>query len=42
MARKIRKDARVDTAEKRLGVPSGTLRNKNGRKARKDKKIGKF
>lgn len=40
MPRKIRSDASVGTAEKKLGVPPGTFRNKDGRDTRSDKKIG--
>lgn len=38
--RKIRKDARVGTVEKKYGLPSGTIRNPDGRDTRSDKKIG--
>lgn len=38
--RKIRSDCRVGTLEKKLGLPAGTIRNKNGRDTRSDKKIG--
>lgn len=38
--RKIRSDCRVGALEKMLGVPLGTIRNKNGRKTRSDKKLG--
>ena len=38
--RRIRSDCRVGTLEKKLGLPAGTIRNKNGRDARSDKKIG--
>jgi len=40
MARKTRSDCRVGTFEKKTGLPSGTIRNPNGRDARSDKKIG--
>ena len=40
MARKIRSDCTVGTAEKKLGLPPGTFRNKDGRDTRSDKKIG--
>ena len=38
--RKLRSDCRVGTAEKKLGLPAGSIRNPNGRDARSDKKIG--
>mgnify|MGYP003404728295 CR=1 FL=1 len=38
--RKTRSDCRVGTFEKTRGLPSGSLRNPNGRDARSDKKIG--
>ena len=40
MARKIRSDCTVGTLEKKLGLPPGTIRNKNGRDTRSDKTIG--
>lgn len=40
MFRKTRSDCTVDTFEKKCGLPTGTIRNKNGRKTRKDKTIG--
>lgn len=40
MARKVRSDCRVGSLEKKLGLPFGTIRNKNGRKTRSDKMIG--
>lgn len=40
MPRKIRSDARVGTVEKKLGLPAGTIRNKDGRDTRSDKKVG--
>lgn len=40
MVRKVRSDCTVGTFEKKRGLPTGTLRNKNGRKTRKDKLIG--
>lgn len=40
MFRKTRKDCTVGTFEKKHGLPAGTIRNKNGRKTRKDKMIG--
>ena len=38
--RKIRRDCTVGTPEKKCGLPAGTIRNKNGRDTRSDKKIG--
>ena len=40
MARKIRSDCTVGTLEKKLGLPAGTIRNKNGRDTRSDRLIG--
>ena len=40
MARKLRSDCTVKTAEKKLGLPPGTFRNANGRDTRGDKLIG--
>ena len=40
MARRLRSDCTVGAAEKKLGVPAGTFRNKNGRDTRSDKLIG--
>ena len=40
MARKIRSDCTVGTLEKKLGLPAGTIRNKNGRDTRSDKLVG--
>lgn len=40
MARKLRSDCTVGGAERRLGLPKGTFRNKDGRDTRSDKKIG--
>lgn len=40
MARKTRSDCTVGTLEKKCGLPSGTIRNRNGRDTRSDKKIG--
>lgn len=37
--RKTRSDCTVDTYEKKHDLPTGTIRNKDGRKARKDKKL---
>ena len=41
MARKDRSDIRIGTFEKKHGLPSGTIRNPNGRDTRSDKKLGK-
>lgn len=38
--RKTRSDCRVGTFEKTRGLPSGTIRNENGRDTRSDKLIG--
>ena len=38
--RKTRSDCTVGTFEKKHGLPPGTIRNKNGRDTRSDKKIG--
>lgn len=38
--RKTRSDCRVGTFEKKNGLPLGTIRNKDGRDTRSDKKIG--
>ena len=40
MARRIRSDCTVGTLEKKLGLPAGTIRNKNGRDTRSDKLVG--
>ena len=37
--RKTRSDCTVGAFEKKHGLPSGAIRNKDGRKARKDKKL---
>lgn len=39
MVRRIRSDATVGSVEKTRGLPPGTIRNKNGRDTRSDKKI---
>ncbi len=39
MVRKTRSDCTVGSFEKTRGLPSGTLRNRNGRDTRSDKKI---
>lgn len=38
--RKTRSDCTVGTFEKKTGLPPGTIRNKDGRDTRSDKKIG--
>lgn len=38
--RKTRSDCTVGSFEKSRGLPSGTIRNQNGRDTRSDKKIG--
>ena len=38
--RKTRSDCRVGAFEKKHGLPPGTIRNKDGRDTRSDKKIG--
>jgi hypothetical protein len=38
--RKTRSDCTVGTFEKKYGLPPGTIRNKNGRDTRSDKRIG--
>ena len=38
--RKTRSDCRVGTFEEKHGLPTGTIRNEDGRKTRCDKKIG--
>ena len=38
--RKTRSDCTVGSLEKNNGLPSGTIRNTNGRDTRSDKKIG--
>ena len=40
MFRKDRSDCTVGKFEKKHGLPEGTIRNKNGRKTRKDKTLG--
>ena len=37
--RKTRSDCTADTYEKKHDLPTGTIRNTDGRKARKDKKL---
>ena len=38
--RRTRSDCTVGTFEKKHGLPSGTIRNRNGRDTRSDKRIG--
>jgi hypothetical protein len=40
MARKDRSDMKVETFERKHGLPPGTIRNDDGRDTRGDKKIG--
>lgn len=40
MSRKTRSDCRVGAFEKKEDLPPGTIRNKDGRDTRSDKKIG--
>ena len=40
MAKKDRSDMKVDTFEKKHGMPPGTVRNPDGKDTRGDKKIG--
>lgn len=40
MARRIRSDCTVGTLERKYGLPTGTIRNKDGRDTRSDKRIG--
>ena len=40
MARQVRSDCTVGSFEKKNGLPEGTIRNKDGRDTRSDKKIG--
>jgi hypothetical protein len=39
MARRVRGDISVGNLEKKLEVPAGTFRNKDGRDTRSDKKL---
>jgi hypothetical protein len=39
MARKVRGDKQVGNLEKDLGLPPGTVRNKDGRDTRSDKRV---
>ncbi|MHB8104451.1 MAG: hypothetical protein ACYDG5_02810 [Dehalococcoidales bacterium] len=39
MVKKIRGDTQVGNLEKDLGLPPGTVRNKDGRDTRSDKKV---
>ncbi len=38
--KKIKDSAKVGNVEKKLGLPPGTIRNKDGRDTRSDKKLG--
>ncbi len=38
--RKVRSDKQVGNLEKDLGLPGGTIRNKDGRDTRSDKQVG--
>lgn len=40
MARSVRSDCTVGSFEQKNHLPSGTIRNPNGRDTRSDKKIG--
>jgi len=40
MPRKIRRDIKVGTLEKRLGLKAGAIRNPDGSDARSDKRLG--
>ncbi len=40
MPRRVRSDKRVGKLEEDLGLPPGTVRNKDGRDTRSDKKVG--
>ena len=40
MGRSVRSDCTVGTFEKKNKLPPGTIRNKDGRDTRSDKKIG--
>jgi len=42
MVRKDRSDMKVDTFERKHGVPLGTVRNDDGRDTRGDKRIGRI
>ena len=37
--RKVRSDMQVGNLEKKLGLPEGTIRNKDGRNTRSDKLV---
>jgi hypothetical protein len=39
MTRQVRGDKKVGNLEKDLGLPPGTVRNKDGRDTRSDKKV---
>lgn len=38
--KKIKDSAKVGNVEKKLGLPPGTIRNKDGRDTRSDKRLG--
>lgn len=38
-SRKVRSDMKVGNLEKKLGLPDGTIRNKDGRNTRSDKLV---
>lgn len=38
--RQIRSDCTIGALEKKLGIPSGSFRNQNGRDTRSDKLLG--
>jgi hypothetical protein len=42
MVRKDRSDMKVDTFERKHGLPPGTVRNDDGRDTRGDKRIGRI
>ncbi len=40
MARKVRSDCTIGSLEKKLNLPAGSFRNKDGRDTRSDKLVG--
>ena len=40
MARKVRSDKTVGKLEEKAGLPNGSIRNKDGKDTRSDKKLG--
>ena len=38
--RQVRSDCTIGTLEKKLGLPGGSFRNKDGRDTRSDKRVG--